>query len=47
MSEYIVNHKIGSDPEVFIFDKAKNEIISSIGIIPGTKMNPLFRQIIL
>jgi len=40
MSNYIQNHKLGSDPEVFIFDKEKNEIISAIGIIPGFKINP-------
>lgn len=36
----INNVTIGSDPELFIFDKKENKVISSIGIIPGEKGNP-------
>lgn len=31
---------IGADPELFIYDKRNEKIISSIGIIPGEKGNP-------
>ena len=37
MSTKINNYLIGSDPELFIVDTAKQKIISSIGIIPGEK----------
>ena len=35
----IENVTIGSDPEVFIYQRGREEFISSIGLIPGTKGN--------
>lgn len=32
--------KIGSDPEMFLFDTDTNKPVSAVGIIPGTKKNP-------
>ena len=50
----IDNILIGSDPELFIYNKDKAEIVSAIPFIPGTKEQPyvieikdmLFKQII-
>lgn len=33
--------KFGSDPEFILVDKSTGELVSSIGIIPGTKEEPL------
>lgn len=33
----LLDFTIGADPELFIFDKSKKKVISSIGIIPGFK----------
>lgn len=37
----IKNIKLGSDPEFFLRNKETGEMVSSIGIIPGTKEKPL------
>lgn len=34
------NINFGSDPELFIYDSKNNEIVSAIGLIPGTKEDP-------
>jgi hypothetical protein len=31
---------IGADPEAFVFDTKKEEVISAVGLIPGTKDKP-------
>lgn len=36
----ITNVTIGADPELFLINKETNEVVSSIGIIPGVKGNP-------
>jgi hypothetical protein len=36
----IKNIMLGSDPELFIVNSRTNEIVSSIGLIPGEKGNP-------
>lgn len=36
----IKNVKIGSDPELFIVDITNDSVISSVGLIPGTKDEP-------
>lgn len=36
----IVLDLIGSDPELFLRDKSTHEIVSAIGLIPGTKEEP-------
>ncbi len=37
----IVSYKIGSDPEVFLFDTKKKRYHSAIDLVGGTKDNPL------
>lgn len=41
MSNKINNVKIGADPEIFLIDKQTNKPKSSIGIIGGTKHEPI------
>lgn len=36
----IKNVKLGSDPELFIINSKTNEVVSSIGLIPGEKGKP-------
>lgn len=35
-----INLKVGSDPEFFLFDKAKGRIVPAVGLVPGTKHSP-------
>lgn len=36
----IIDVKVGTDPEVFVVDKTTDEVMSAIGLIPGTKDEP-------
>lgn len=36
----MLNFTLGADPELFIFNRSNNKIVSSIGIIPGVKGKP-------